>query len=115
MNLIDSVQSAHLRQDLPAFRPGDSVRVFVKVVEAGRERIQVFEGVVIRRHGGGLDETFTVRKISDGVGVERTFPLHSPRLDRIEMVREGRVRRGKLYYLRERTGKAARIQEKRRV
>lgn len=115
MNLIDSVQSAHLRQDLPAFRPGDSVRVFVKVVEAGRERIQVFEGVVIRRHGGGLDETFTVRKISDGVGVERTFPLHSPRLDRIEVVREGRVRRGKLYYLRERTGKAARIQEKRRV
>jgi large subunit ribosomal protein L19 len=115
VNLIDSVQSAHLRQDLPAFRPGDSVRVFVKVVEAGRERIQVFEGVVIRRHGGGLDETFTVRKISDGVGVERTFPLHSPRLDRIEVVREGRVRRGKLYYLRERTGKAARIQEKRRV
>jgi large subunit ribosomal protein L19 len=115
VNLIDSVQSAHLRQDLPAFRPGDSVRVFVKVVEAGRERIQVFEGVVIRRHGGGLDETFTVRKISDGVGVERTFLLHSPRLDRIEVTREGRVRRGKLYYLRERTGKAARIQEKRRV
>lgn len=115
MNLIDSVQSAHLRQDVPAFRPGDSVRVYVKVVEAGRERIQVFEGAVTRRQGGGLDETFTVRKISDGVGVERTFPLHSPRLDKIEVVREGRVRRAKLYYLRERTGKAARIQEKRRV
>lgn len=115
MNLIDSVQSAQLRQDLPKFSPGDTVRVYVKVVEAGRERIQVFEGAVIARRGGGLDETFTVRKISDGVGVERTFPLHSPRLDRLEVVREGRVRRAKLYYLRERTGKAARIQEKRRV
>lgn len=115
VNLIDSVQSAQLRQDLPDFAPGDTVRVFVKVVEAGRERIQVFEGAIIGRHGGGLDETFTVRKISDGVGVERTFPLHSPRIDRIELVREGRVRRAKLYYLRERTGKAARIREKRRV
>lgn len=114
MNLTDSIQGAYLRQDIPAFRPGDSVRVSVKVVEAGRERIQVFEGVVTRRHGGGLDETFTVRKISDGVGVERTFPVHSPRLDKIELVREGRVRRAKLYYLRERTGKAARIQERRR-
>lgn len=113
--MIDSVQSAQLRQDLPKFSPGDTVRVYVKVVEAGRERIQVFEGAVIARRGGGLDETFTVRKISDGVGVERTFPLHSPRLDRLEVVREGRVRRAKLYYLRERTGKAARIQEKRRV
>ncbi len=115
VNLIDSVQGAQLRQDLPDFAPGDTVRVYVKVVEAGRERIQVFEGAVIGRHGGGLDETFTVRKISDGVGVERTFPLHSPRIDRLEVVREGRVRRAKLYYLRERTGKAARIQEKKRV
>ncbi|HHW14298.1 MAG TPA: 50S ribosomal protein L19 [Firmicutes bacterium] len=115
VNLIDSVQSAYLRQDLPDFSPGDTVRVYVKVVEAGRERIQVFEGTVIGRHGGGLDETFTVRKISDGVGVERTFPLHSPRIDRLEVVREGRVRRAKLYYLRERTGKAARIREKKRV
>jgi large subunit ribosomal protein L19 len=115
VNLIDSVQGAQLRQDLPDFSPGDTVKVYVKVVEAGRERIQVFEGAVIGRHGGGLDETFTVRKISDGVGVERTFLLNSPRVDRIEVVREGRVRRAKLYYLRERTGKAARIQEKRRV
>ncbi|MDI6870333.1 MAG: 50S ribosomal protein L19 [Bacillota bacterium] len=115
VNLIDSVQSAQLRRDLPDFSPGDTVRVYVKVVEAGRERIQAFEGTVIGRHGGGLDETFTVRKISDGVGVERTFPLHSPRIDRLEVVREGRVRRAKLYYLRQRTGKAARIQEKRRV
>lgn len=115
VNLIDSVQSAQLRQDLPNFSPGDLVRVYVKVVEAGRERIQVFEGTVIGRHGGGLDETFTVRKISDGVGVERTFPLHSPRIDHLQVVREGRVRRAKLYYLRERTGKAARIREKKRV
>ncbi|MGE5552359.1 MAG: 50S ribosomal protein L19 [Betaproteobacteria bacterium] len=115
MNLIDSVQNAQLRTDLPDFAPGDTVRVYVKVVEAGRERVQAFEGVVVARHGGGLDETFTVRKVSDGVGVERTFPLHSPRIDRLEVVRRGHVRRAKLYYLRERTGKAARIQEKKRV
>jgi large subunit ribosomal protein L19 len=113
MNKTDLVDKAYLRTDLPDFRPGDTVKVHVRVVEAGRERIQVFQGVVIRRQGGGLQETFTVRKISFGVGVERTFPLHSPSISRLEVVTRGRVRRAKLYYLRERRGKKARIRERR--
>jgi large subunit ribosomal protein L19 len=113
MNKTDLVEKTRLRDDLPEFRPGDSVRVHVRVAEAGRERIQVFQGVVIRRQGGGLRETFTARKISFGVGVERTFPLHSPTIAKIEVVTKGRVRRAKLYYLRERRGKKARIRERR--
>ncbi len=113
MNKTDLVDQAYLRADLPEFRPGDTVKVHVRVVEAGRERIQVFQGVVIRRQGGGLQETFTVRKISFGVGVERTFPLHSPSIGKLEIVSRGRVRRAKLYYLRERRGKKARIRERR--
>lgn len=111
MNLLQEITREQLRTDIPAFRPGDTLRVYVKVVEGSRERIQLFEGVVIKRRGGGISETFTVRKISYGVGVERTFPLHSPRIDRIEVARRGKVRRAKLYYLRELRGKAARIQE----
>ncbi|MGI6066580.1 MAG: 50S ribosomal protein L19 [Bacillota bacterium] len=111
MDLIDLVEKEQIRQDIPQFKPGDTVRVHVKVVEGNRERIQVFEGVVIKRKGGGLRETFTVRRVTYGIGVERTFPLHSPRVDKIEVMRRGRVRRAKLYYLRERTGKAARIRE----
>ncbi len=111
MDLIKKVEQEQLRQDIPDFRPGDTLKVDVKVVEGSRERIQVFEGVCIRRHGGGLSETFTVRRVTSGVGVERTFPLHSPRLDKITVTRRGKVRRAKLYYLRERTGKAARIKE----
>ena len=112
--LIEAVTKSQLRTDLPTFRPGDTVRVHVRIVEGTRERIQVFEGVVIKRHGGGISETFTVRKISSGVGVERTFPLHTPRVAQIEVVRYGKVRRAKLYYLRNLRGKAARIQERRR-
>jgi large subunit ribosomal protein L19 len=111
LDLIDLVEKEQIRQDIPQFKPGDTVRVHVKVVEGNRERIQVFEGVVIKRKGGGLRETFTVRRVTYGIGVERTFPLHSPRVDKIEVMRRGRVRRAKLYYLRERTGKAARIRE----
>lgn len=111
MNKTDLVEKPRLRDDLPRFRSGDSVRVHVRVAEAGRERIQVFQGVVIRRQGGGLRETFTVRKISFGVGVERTFPFHSPTIASVEVVSRGRVRRAKLYYLRERRGKRARIRE----
>jgi large subunit ribosomal protein L19 len=113
MNKTDLVDTPYLRTDLPEFRPGDTVKVHVRVVEAGRERIQVFQGVVIRRQGGGLQETFTVRKISFGVGVERTFPLHSPSIGKLEVVSRGHVRRAKLYYLRERRGKKARIRERR--
>jgi large subunit ribosomal protein L19 len=113
MNIIEALEQEQLRQDIPAFRPGDTVRVHVKVVEGTRERIQLFEGVVINRKSGGVRETFTVRRISYGVGVERTFPVHSPRLDKIEVMRKGIVRRAKLYYLRSLTGKAARIKEKR--
>jgi len=113
MNKTDLVDALYLRTDLPEFRPGDTVKVHVRVVEAGRERIQVFQGVVIRRQGGGLQETFTVRKISFGVGVERTFPLHSPSIGKLEVVSRGHVRRAKLYYLRERRGKKARIRERR--
>jgi large subunit ribosomal protein L19 len=110
-NVIDAIEAEQLRSDIPAFRPGDSVKVHVKVVEGEKERIQVFEGVVIRRSNGGNRETFTVRKVSYGTGVERTFPVHSPRIDKIDVVTRGRVRRAKLYYLRELSGKAARIQE----
>ncbi len=113
MNKIDLVEKPRLRDDVPEFRPGDTVKVHVRVVEAGRERIQVFQGVVIRRQGGGLRETFTVRKVSFGVGVERTFPVHSPQVARLEVVQKGRVRRAKLYYLRELRGKRARIRERR--
>jgi large subunit ribosomal protein L19 len=111
MNKIDPVEKPRLRDDLPDFRAGDTIKVHVRVTEAGRERIQVFQGVVIRRRGGGLRETFTARKVSFGVGVERTFPLHSPQIARIEVVSRGDVRRAKLYYLRERRGKRARIRE----
>jgi len=111
VNRTDLVESSFLRDDLPDFRPGDTVKVHVRVAEAGRERIQVFQGVVIRRQGGGLRETFTVRKVSFGVGVERTFPVHSPTIAKLEVVTRGRVRRAKLYYLRERRGKRARIRE----
>src|SRR6059058_5722837 len=113
MNKTDLVEKPRLREDIPLFRPGDTVRVHVRVAEAGRERIQVFQGVVIRRQGGGLRETFTVRKISFGVGVERTFPVHSPSIAKLEIVSRGRVRRAKLYYLRELRGKKARIKERR--
>ena len=115
MNKTDLVDRAYLRDDLPAFRPGDTVKVHVRVVEAGRERIQVFQGVVIRRQHGGLHETFTVRKVSFGVGVERTFPVHSPSIGKIEVEQKGRVRRAKLYYLRELRGKRARIKERREI
>jgi large subunit ribosomal protein L19 len=113
MHTLDSLDNASLRSDIPSFRPGDTVKVHVKVVEGTRSRIQVFQGVVIRRSGGGVRETFTVRKISFGVGVERTFPAHSPIIDRIEVVTRGDVRRAKLYYLRGLRGKAAKIKEKR--
>lgn len=109
--LIEAVTKSQLRTDLPSFRPGDTLRVHVRIVEGSRERIQVFEGVVIKRRGGGISETFTVRKISSGVGVERTFPLHTPKIEKIELKRRGKVRRAKLYYLRSLRGKAARIQE----
>ncbi|WP_047981290.1 50S ribosomal protein L19 [Ornithinibacillus contaminans] len=111
--LIEDITKDQLRNDHPDFRPGDTVKVHVKVVEGSRERIQVFEGVVIKRQNGGISETFTVRKISYGVGVERTFPVHSPRIDKIEVSRRGVVRRAKLYYLRNLRGKAARIKERR--
>ena len=111
--LIDAVDSQSLRDDIPAFRPGDSVKVHVKVVEGNRSRIQVFAGVVISRTGDGIRQSFTVRKVSFGVGVERTFPLHSPIIDKIEVERHGDVRRAKLYYLRGLRGKAAKIKEKR--
>ena len=113
MNIIEAIEKEQLRSDIPDFRAGDTVKVFVKVVEGTRERIQLFEGVCISRSGGGLREMFTVRRISSGVGVERTFPLHSPRLEKIEVARHGIVRRAKLYYLRKLTGKAARIRERR--
>ncbi|WP_293998253.1 50S ribosomal protein L19 [uncultured Megasphaera sp.] len=113
MNIISVLEQEQLRNDIPDFRPGDTVKVHVKVVEGNRERIQVFEGVVIGRQNGGIRETFTVRRISYGVGVERTFLVHSPRLAKIEVVRHGIVRRAKLNYLRGLTGKAARIRERR--
>jgi large subunit ribosomal protein L19 len=111
VNIVQAITQEQLRKDLPSFRPGDTLKVHVKVIEGSRERIQLFEGVVIKRRGGGISETFTVRKISYGVGVERTFPIHSPKIDKIEVARRGKVRRAKLYYLRNLRGKAARIKE----
>ena len=113
MQITDVVERAQLRDDLPDFRPGDTVKVHVRVVEGSRERIQVFQGFVLRRQGGGLRETFTVRKVSFGVGVERTFPVHSPSIAKVELVTRGDVRRAKLYYLRDLRGKAAKIKERR--
>lgn len=113
-NLIDQIEAEQLKSDVPALRPGDTVQVHVKVVEGTRERIQVFEGVVIKIKGGGIRETVTVRRVAYGVGVERTFPIHSPRIDKIVVKRHGKVRRAKLYYLRNLTGKAARLKEVRR-
>ena len=113
MHRFDELDRASMRTDVPDFRAGDTVKVHVKVVEGTRSRIQVFQGVVIRRHGGGVNETFTVRKISFGVGVERTFPVHSPIIAKIEVQTKGDVRRAKLYYLRDRVGKAAKVKEKR--
>ncbi len=113
MDILRTLEQEQMKKDLPAFKPGDTVKVHVKVVEGTRERIQVFEGVVIRRNGGGLRETFTVRRVSYGVGVERIFPVHSPKIEKLEIVRKGKVRRAKLYYLRELRGKAARIKDKR--
>ncbi len=111
MNIVQAITQEQLRKDIPSFRPGDTLKVHVKVIEGSRERIQLFEGVVIKRRGGGISETFTVRKISYGVGVERTFPINSPKIEKIEVARRGKVRRAKLFYLRERRGKAARIKE----
>jgi len=111
MDLVKVIESEQLRGDIPAFNVGDTVKVHVKVIEGTRERVQVYEGVVMKRQGGGLSETFTVRRISYGIGVERTFPLHSPRLDKIEVARRGKVRRAKINYLRDRVGKRAKIKE----
>ncbi|MGB9813436.1 MAG: 50S ribosomal protein L19 [Thermovenabulum sp.] len=111
-DIVRAIEQEQMKTDIPDFRPGDTVKVYTKVIEGNRERIQVFEGVVIARKGGGLRETFTVRKISYGVGVERVFPLHSPRIEKIEVVRKGKVRRAKLYYLRKLRGKAAKIKER---
>ena len=113
MNTLDALDAQTLRSDIPAFRPGDTLKVHVKVIEGSRSRIQIFQGVVIRRQGSGVRETFTVRKLSFGVGVERTFPLHSPIIAKLVVLKRGDVRRAKLYYLRDRKGKAARIREKR--
>ena len=111
-NIIDAIEKDGMRTDIPAFNIGDTVKVFVKVKEGNRERLQGFEGVVIARKNGGIRETFTVRRVSFGIGVERTFPLHSPKIDHIDIVRHGDVRRAKLYYLRERSGKSAKIKDK---
>lgn len=112
MNVIDQLNKTQMRMDIPSFKPGDTVKVHSRIIEGDKERIQVYEGVVIARKGGGVKETFTVRKVSYGVGVERIFPLHSPQIDKIEVVRLGKVRRAKLYYLRNLRGKAARIAER---
>ncbi len=113
MNILDSLDAEGVRADIPVFRAGDTLKVYVRVIEGNRSRIQMFQGVVIRRQGSGVRETFTVRKVSFGVGVERTFPVHTPAIDKIEVVTRGDVRRAKLYYLRELRGKAAKIKEKR--
>ena len=115
MNIIDSVTKDYKKQDVPAFNVGDTVRVHVKIVEGQRERIQVFEGYVLKKQNGGISETFTVRKLCQGIGVEKTFPVHSPKVAKIELVKRGRVRRAKLNYMRERTGKAARIKPSKEV
>ncbi len=112
MNIISSIEQQQIRKDVPSFNVGDTVKVHAKVVEGKRERIQIFEGVVLKRQNGGIRETFTVRKMSYGVGVERTFPLHSPRIEKIQVSRRGKVRRAKLNYLRDRVGKAAKVKEK---
>lgn len=112
-DIINMIEEEQIKRDLPDFRPGDTVNVHVKVVEGVRERIQVFTGTVLRRRGGGLGETFTVRRIAQGIGVERTFPVHSPRIEQIELVRRGKVRRARLNYMRSRFGKKAKIKEKR--
>lgn len=112
-NIIKDIEKSQMRDNIPDFKPGDTLRLMVKIIEGGKERLQAFEGIVIKRQGGGTRETFTVRKISHGVGVERTFPVHSPKLAEIKIMRRGDVNRAKLYYLRERRGKAARIKEKR--
>ncbi len=109
MNVIDSITKEYKKSDIPDFRIGDTVRVHIRIIEGNRERIQVFEGYVLKMQGGGISETFTVRRLSQGIGVEKTFPLHSPKIEKIELVKRGRVRRAKLNYMRERTGKAARI------
>ena len=111
MNIVDIIEQENLKKDVPNFNIGDTVRVYVKVVEGERERLQAFEGIVIARKNGSIRESFTVRRISFGIGVERTFPIHSPRIDRIEVIRHGKVRRAKLYCLRDLTGKAARVKE----
>ena len=113
MNTLDFLDKKSIRDDIPAFRAGDTVNVHVKVIEGSKERVQIFKGVVIRRHGGGIGETFTVRKVSFGVGVERTFPVNSPNIAELEVLSRGKVRRAKLYYLRDLHGKAAKIKEKR--
>ena len=115
MNTLDALDAESLRNDIPDFRPGDTVKVHVRVIEGNRSRIQVFQGVILRRQGGGIRETFTVRKVSFGVGVERTFPVHTPVVEKIEVLTRGDVRRAKLYYLRELRGKAAKIKEKREI
>lgn len=115
MNIIDSVTKDYKKQDVPSFNVGDTVRVHVKIVEGQRERIQVFEGYVLKKQNGGISETFTVRKLCQGIGVEKTFPVHSPKVAKIELVKRGRVRRAKLNYMRERTGKAARIKPAKEV
>ena len=109
MNILDQITMDYKKDDIPEFKVGDTLRVHVKIIEGQRERIQVFEGYVLKRQHGGVNETFTVRKLSNGIGVEKTFPLHSPKIENIEVVRRGRVRRAKLNYMRQRTGKAARI------
>ncbi len=109
--IIDQLEKSQMKKDIPDFKPGDTVRAHVRVVEGSRERIQVFEGVVIKRRGAGMNESFTLRRVSYGVGVERTFPLHAPKVEKIEVMRRGRVRRAKLYYLRQLRGRAARIRE----
>ena len=115
MTIIEQIEKENLKKDVPAFEVGDTVKVFVKVVEVDKERIQSYEGIVIAKRNGSIRESFTVRRISYGVGVERTFPLHSPRISKVEVVRKGRVRRAKLYYLADRQGKAAKVKERRRV
>ncbi len=114
MNLVNEIEKEYLKKDAPTFDVGDTVRVYVKVVEAGKERLQAYEGIVIAKRNGSIRESFTVRRVSYGVGVERTFPLHSPRIDRVEVVRKGKVRRAKLYYLADRTGKKAKVREDRK-
>ncbi|PKM83625.1 MAG: 50S ribosomal protein L19 [Firmicutes bacterium HGW-Firmicutes-13] len=114
MDMIKEIEKEQMKENIPRFSPGDTVRVHVKVIEGNRERIQTFEGIVIKRRGSGIRETFTVRRISYGIGTERTFPLHSPKIEKIDVIRRGKVRRAKLYYLRKLTGKAARIKELRR-